>query len=207
MSRRKHCPVSWWTAARHLQPRQDHVLHVHRTPSARGTQPARVVPAALECQAQAAVGGRQPQVRPALEAAVMKGLARQPGDRQPTVSAFADDLEAALAKTKDASKSGGLLGRSRTLSASAIVNSSSDYYYLKIRSRTPPRALREARRFRARVRPPVLLLHRCSPHHDVRRRLAVVGGLGLDRMAVRGGVPVPSAVSRSAPIRLPTHSR
>ena len=47
---------------------------------------------------------------PALEAAVMKGLARQPGDRQPTVSAFADDLEAALAKTKDASKSGGLLG-------------------------------------------------------------------------------------------------
>jgi hypothetical protein len=40
----------------------------------------------------------------------MKGLSRQPGDRQPTVSAFADDLEAALAKTKDASKSGGLLG-------------------------------------------------------------------------------------------------
>src|SRR5213594_3063796 len=37
---------------------------------------------------------------PALEAAVMKGLARQPGDRQPTVSAFADDLEAALAQTK-----------------------------------------------------------------------------------------------------------
>ncbi len=47
---------------------------------------------------------------PALEAAVMKGLSRQPADRQPTVSAFADDLEAALAKTKDASKSGGLLG-------------------------------------------------------------------------------------------------
>jgi len=47
---------------------------------------------------------------PALEAAVMKGLARQPGDRQPTVSAFADDLETALAKTKDGAKSGGLLG-------------------------------------------------------------------------------------------------
>ncbi len=47
---------------------------------------------------------------PALEAAVMKGLSRQPADRQPTVSAFADDLEAALAKTKDASTSGGLLG-------------------------------------------------------------------------------------------------
>jgi len=47
---------------------------------------------------------------PALEAAVMKGLARHPGDRQPTVSVFADDLEAALAKTKDGAKSGGLLG-------------------------------------------------------------------------------------------------
>jgi serine/threonine-protein kinase len=46
----------------------------------------------------------------ALEAAVMKGLSRQPGDRQPTVSAFADDLETALAQTKDASRSGGLLG-------------------------------------------------------------------------------------------------
>jgi len=47
---------------------------------------------------------------PALEAAVMKGLARYPGDRQPTVSAFADDLEAALAQTKDGAKSVGLLG-------------------------------------------------------------------------------------------------
>jgi hypothetical protein len=47
---------------------------------------------------------------PALEAAVMKGLARHPGDRQPTVSAFADDLEAALAKSKDGAKSGGLFG-------------------------------------------------------------------------------------------------
>src|SRR6266540_3659021 len=47
---------------------------------------------------------------PALEAAVMKGLARHPGDRQPTVSAFADELEAALARTKDTSKSGGWFG-------------------------------------------------------------------------------------------------
>jgi len=47
---------------------------------------------------------------PALEAAVMKGLARQPGDRQPTVTAFAEDLEAALAGAKDGPKSRGLLG-------------------------------------------------------------------------------------------------
>jgi eukaryotic-like serine/threonine-protein kinase len=47
---------------------------------------------------------------PALEAAVMKGLARHPADRQPTVSAFADDLEAAVEKSQDGSKSGGLLG-------------------------------------------------------------------------------------------------
>ena len=47
---------------------------------------------------------------PALEAAVMKGLARHPGDRQPTVGAFADDLESALSKTKDGAKSGGLFG-------------------------------------------------------------------------------------------------
>jgi serine/threonine-protein kinase len=52
---------------------------------------------------------------PALESAVMKGLARHPGERQPTVSAFADDLEAALAKTKDKSKSGGLLGALRNI--------------------------------------------------------------------------------------------
>src|SRR5580765_429481 len=45
---------------------------------------------------------------PALEAAVMKGLARHPNDRQPTVSAFASDLQAALAKTKDGAKAGGL---------------------------------------------------------------------------------------------------
>jgi len=47
---------------------------------------------------------------PALEAAVMKGLSRQPGDRQPTVTAFADELEAALVETKGSSKSRGLLG-------------------------------------------------------------------------------------------------
>jgi serine/threonine-protein kinase len=47
---------------------------------------------------------------PGLEAAVMKGLSRNPGDRQPTMSAFAADLEAAVARTKDAGKSGGLLG-------------------------------------------------------------------------------------------------
>ena len=45
-----------------------------------------------------------------LEAAVMKGLARHPGDRQPTVTAFADDLEAALTQTKGSAKPRGLLG-------------------------------------------------------------------------------------------------
>ena len=44
---------------------------------------------------------------PGLEAAVMKGLARHPGDRQPTVTAFAAELEAAVAHAKDA-KPGGL---------------------------------------------------------------------------------------------------
>ncbi|MGH7522388.1 MAG: serine/threonine-protein kinase [Gemmatimonadales bacterium] len=47
---------------------------------------------------------------PALEAAVMKALARHPGDRQPTVTAFAEELEAALSQTKDESKSGGWFG-------------------------------------------------------------------------------------------------
>ena len=40
---------------------------------------------------------------------VMKALARQPADRQPTVTAFADELEAAVAQSKDA-KSRGWLG-------------------------------------------------------------------------------------------------
>lgn len=52
---------------------------------------------------------------PALEAAVMKALARQPGDRQPTVTAFAEELEAAIAQTKDQSKSRGLLGALRNI--------------------------------------------------------------------------------------------
>src|SRR5207249_1245561 len=47
---------------------------------------------------------------PALETAIMKGLARQPGDRQPTVTAFADDLEAALAGAQENRQSRGLLG-------------------------------------------------------------------------------------------------
>jgi serine/threonine protein kinase len=46
---------------------------------------------------------------PALQTAVMRGLARQPADRQPTVTAFADELEAALTDSKDA-KSRGWLG-------------------------------------------------------------------------------------------------
>jgi serine/threonine-protein kinase len=45
---------------------------------------------------------------PALEAAVMKGLARQPADRQPTVTVFADELEAALTQSNDAKPRGWL---------------------------------------------------------------------------------------------------
>jgi eukaryotic-like serine/threonine-protein kinase len=52
---------------------------------------------------------------PALEAAVMKALARQPGERQPTVTAFAEELEAAFTQTKDESKSSGLLGALRNI--------------------------------------------------------------------------------------------
>ena len=37
------------------------------------------------------------KIPPGVEAAVMKGLARQPADRQPTVTEFASDLEAGLA--------------------------------------------------------------------------------------------------------------
>jgi len=37
------------------------------------------------------------KVPPGVEAAVMKGLARQPADRQPTVTEFAADLEAGVA--------------------------------------------------------------------------------------------------------------
>jgi len=42
--------------------------------------------------------------------AQQKGERLHPGDRQPTVSAFAADLEAALAKTNAGAKAGGLLG-------------------------------------------------------------------------------------------------
>jgi serine/threonine protein kinase len=52
---------------------------------------------------------------PALEAAVMKALARQPGERQPTVTAFAEELEAAIIQTKDESTSSGLLGALRNI--------------------------------------------------------------------------------------------
>ena len=46
---------------------------------------------------------------PALEAVVMKGLARNPSDRQPTVTAFAEELEAGLAASQDP-KARGWLG-------------------------------------------------------------------------------------------------
>jgi eukaryotic-like serine/threonine-protein kinase len=59
--------------------------------------------------------GKDRKFPPALEAAVMKALARQPGDRQPTVTAFAAELEAALTETKDESKSGGWLGALRNI--------------------------------------------------------------------------------------------
>src|SRR6059036_3158958 len=45
---------------------------------------------------------------PALETAILKGLARDPANRQPTVTEFAVELEAALA-AKPATKGGGLL--------------------------------------------------------------------------------------------------
>jgi serine/threonine-protein kinase len=44
---------------------------------------------------------------PALEAAVMKALARHPGERQQTVTEFADELEAALAQNQDEPKTRG----------------------------------------------------------------------------------------------------
>jgi len=54
--------------------------------------------------------GSDRKFAPALEAAVMKGLARHPGDRQPTVSVFAADLEAALVQPNAGAKAGGLFG-------------------------------------------------------------------------------------------------
>jgi serine/threonine-protein kinase len=46
---------------------------------------------------------------PGLDSAVIKGLSRPPGDRQPTVGAFADELEAGLTTTKGTPRSGGFL--------------------------------------------------------------------------------------------------
>ena len=54
--------------------------------------------------------GRDLKFPPALETAVMRGLARHPDERQPTVTAFAAELEAALVASKDEPKSRGWLG-------------------------------------------------------------------------------------------------
>jgi serine/threonine protein kinase len=55
---------------------------------------------------QAAKGVKFP---PRLEAAVMKGLARHPADRQPAVTEFASDLEAAMAGAAAEPRDGGLV--------------------------------------------------------------------------------------------------
>jgi serine/threonine-protein kinase len=47
---------------------------------------------------------------PALEAVVMRGLARHPGERQQTMTEFAEQLEAALVQSKDEPRSRGWLG-------------------------------------------------------------------------------------------------
>jgi hypothetical protein len=54
--------------------------------------------------------GKDRKFPPGLEAAVMKALARYPGERQPTVTAFAEELEAATSETKDESTSRGWFG-------------------------------------------------------------------------------------------------
>jgi hypothetical protein len=46
----------------------------------------------------------------ALEAAVMRALARNPADRQQTVAQFAQEVVAGAAASADAPSSGGLLG-------------------------------------------------------------------------------------------------
>ncbi|HXM37802.1 MAG TPA: serine/threonine-protein kinase [Gemmatimonadales bacterium] len=61
---------------------------------------------------QAIKGGR---FAPGLEAAVMKGLARHPGERQPTVTAFAAELEAGLAAGAAGPPRRGLLGALKNL--------------------------------------------------------------------------------------------
>src|SRR5712664_4535482 len=84
----------------------------------------------------------------------------------------------------------GCSGRSKTLSASAIVNSSSDYYYLR-------NTLRDLLLARSVKRGDFELSsgRRSSFYIDARLTtmsgdgLAVIGGLGLDRMAVRGWIP------------------
>ncbi len=59
---------------------------------------------------QAAPGRRFP---PALEAAVMRGLARDPAQRQPTVTAFAEEVAAGAAAGSDAAPAAGLFGAFR----------------------------------------------------------------------------------------------
>src|SRR5258705_12941131 len=84
----------------------------------------------------------------------------------------------------------GCLGRSRTLSASGTVNSSSDYYYLRntLKDLLLARSVRRGEFVLASGR-------RSSFYVDARLTtmsgdgLAVVGGLGLDRMGVRGWTP------------------
>jgi serine/threonine-protein kinase len=65
--------------------------HLGRSPRELFQQLLSQVPTSLS---QAIKGVKFP---PGLEAAVMKGLARQPADRQPTMAAFAAELEAGLA--------------------------------------------------------------------------------------------------------------
>src|SRR5258705_4780181 len=84
----------------------------------------------------------------------------------------------------------GCLGRSRTLSASGTVNSSSDYYYLR-------NTLKDLLLARSVKRGDFQLAsgRRSSFYVDARlttmsgEGLAVIGGLGLDRMAIRGWSP------------------
>jgi serine/threonine protein kinase len=59
---------------------------------------------------QAVPGRRFPA---ALEAAVMRGLARDPGQRQPTVTAFAEEVAAGAAASADAAPAAGLFGAFR----------------------------------------------------------------------------------------------
>ena len=59
---------------------------------------------------QALPGRRFPA---ALEAALMRGLARDPAQRQPTVTAFAQEVAAGTAASSDTSSSAGLLGAFR----------------------------------------------------------------------------------------------